>query len=329
MVLRTIVAILFLAVHLGAVLSGPLAWGASSSSSLTHAQKKEIYRKLSELPETRDNLFRFLFPENGEAVFSPPLQRELEGLLKASLLDTDTQVNGLTPEIRQELQLQRGVAAFHKQTGLPFEIQAGSDSPLLNEHIRKLQSPKLFGHAHNVFVHDRSITQDNNPVILLFHELSHAAFDRWVEKYPAELERHLRSELPAEQVSTLFVKNSRGKSRLDADTYDLLSERYAFELEYRINWEANQKLGKKTWPFFYRFAQTKPQFFRTEIDEFVRRSYAIRRAELKNFRSEPTEKIVHALWQKERPETEWKPISSPAPLVDCDSFFARLLKSFK
>jgi hypothetical protein len=304
---------------------------AKDSRSLSSAQRQAIYAKLGELPKTRDQLFRLLYPQSGDSVFSPSLKKELEGLLKLSLLETDTQVRDLTPEVRRELRLANEVAAFHKQVRLPFEILPSSGSSLLNEDIRKLENPGLFKHAHHAFVTDREVSQDANSVILLLHELSHTAFDRWVEKHPQAVETYLRRQLPAEQVTKLFSRDWRGRIRIDADVYDLLSERYAFELEFRINWEAYQKLGKKAWPFFYRYFDMPVGRFRTEIDDFVRRNYGINRPELKNFETEPTEKIMHAYWQAELLGTEWfPPVSAePASQADCESLFSRIFGAFK
>ncbi|MGZ3809015.1 MAG: hypothetical protein ACXVCE_13090, partial [Bacteriovorax sp.] len=149
------------------ILTGVLLINHSSLATVLMPQdRSKIEQKLAVLPITRKTLWSLLYPSNNKQVFDQSFQEEIEGILKSSLLEGDTQVALLTPEIRSELNLDRGVAAFHKQGAMQFKIipsRAGSfQENKQNDLIRMLTHPRYFAHAHNVFVADEQVSWDLN-----------------------------------------------------------------------------------------------------------------------------------------------------------------------
>jgi hypothetical protein len=217
----------------------------------------------------------------------------LESILKISLLEADTQIVKLTPELRGILKLGDGIAAFHKQGNMQFKITASrsgsTQQDKTNDTVRKLKNPKYFTHAHNVFVADADISSSVNTVILLFHELSHAAFDETLSRSPENLKSKL-SELTSESMTSELIKMNKGKLNIDGDLYDLFSERYAFELEYRIDRTFSKIVIN--WPTFYRFDGVSEDESVDLIDGFVRRVYNIDHPSLSEIRAYPLNNLL-------------------------------------
>ena len=241
-----------------------------------------IQHKLASLPITREILWSFLFPKNKSEELDIEFMLELDNILKTSLIEGDTQVNLLTPQIRNELSLDRGVVAFHKQGLLIFNIipsRAGEiQRDKQNDTIRQLSHPYYFSHQHNVFVADEKTTWDLNTFSLLIHELSHVAFDQWISKHPEKIKIRLLKFLTKETINKLVWNDKIGVLQIDGDLYDLLSERYAFELEYRLNRQIT-KINPQ-WPFNFSFTEYPSDKYFQLVDEYVHRQYEIDHPEL-------------------------------------------------
>lgn len=265
----------------------------SFATTLTENEKKQIAEKLEPLPITRRLIWSILFPENSDLSLEVDFQNELENLLKTSLLETDTQLIKLTPGLRRELSLDRTIAAFHKQGSIPFEItlsRSGSfQENKTNDTVRQLENTRYFTHEHNIFVADAELSRDVNTVILLFHELSHAAFDHMLAKNPERFAAHFAPSLPKTEIKKL-LRRSNGKLKIDGDLYDLFSERFAFELEYRLDRKISSLVD--TWPSFYRFEGVTEDEYINLIDGFVRRVYNIDHPALENVPAYPLDLLV-------------------------------------
>lgn len=265
----------------------------SFATFLSQDEKELIADKLQDLPITRKYIWNLLFPTNGHPLLADDFQNELETILKISLLEADTKVTKLTPAIRNELNLSAGIAAFHKQGYLPFEItlsRAGNITEnKTNDTIRQLTNDNYFRNEHNVFVADALVNREVNTVILLFHELSHAAFDQMLIRDPQYFVSHLSEVLPKKDLKKL-IKGTGSSIRIDGDLYDLFSERFAFELEYRLDRQASAVLD--SWPTFYRFDGVYDDEYVDLIDGFVRRVYNIDHPLLVNARAYPLNHLL-------------------------------------
>lgn len=248
----------------------------SLATSLTENEKDRIAEKLEALPVTREIIWEIFFTENSEQSLDNEFQNEMEAILKTSLLEADTQVVRLTPSIRKELGLKGNIAAFHKQGSIPFEIipsRAGTfQDNKTNDTVRQLESHRYFTHEHNVFVEDAELSRNVNTVILLFHELSHAAYDQMLATKPENFVAQLSSMVPTSDLKKL-IKRANGRIKIDGDLYDLFSERFAFELEYRLDRNVSHILIK--WPRFFRYDEVYDEEYVTLIDGFVRKVYNI------------------------------------------------------
>jgi hypothetical protein len=262
-----------------------LIWGSCFASILTIQERAKIEQKLNAVPTNRNTLFSLLFPANNKLIFDQNFQDELESILKSSLLEADTAVALLTPEIRTELDLYRNIVAFHKQGPMGFDIIASRSGEYQgikqNDTIRILPASHYFIHGHNIFVADEKVSIDNNTFSLLFHELSHAAFDQWITYHPEKLNQYLRPILSPQVLVKLFYKSANGKYAIDGDLYDLLSERYAFELEYRLNTKIANKIAH--WPLSFSYTEAPTNKYSELIDDYVRRNYDIDHPALKKF----------------------------------------------
>jgi hypothetical protein len=271
-----------------------LIHGLCNASVLTTEEQSKIEKSLSAIPVTRKMLWSLLYPANKKAVFDQEFQDELEGILKLSLLDGDTSISLLTPEIRNELDLDRWVAAFHKQGSISFSIIPSRAGDIQynkqNDTIRLLTHPRYFSHAHNVFVADEEISFDLNPLSLLLHELSHAAFDQWFTKHPEKLENILLEMLPKTILQKLIKTGKNGLKEIDGDLYDLLSERYAFEFEYRLNRKITKVFPK--WPFSFSYTEAPSEHFREMIEDYIRRHYDIDHPLLTQLPIRPLDKLL-------------------------------------
>lgn len=247
------------------------------ATSLSPNELMIIEQKLAYIPITRKILWNILFPKNKNKEFPIEFQNELDHILKSSLIEGDTQVNLLTPQIRSELNLDRGVVAFHKQGLVTFKIipsRAGNiQRDKQNDTIRKLSNLNYFSHRHNVFVNDEKISWDLNTLSLLIHELSHAAFDQWFSTHPENIKIMLEGLLPLKAREQLVWEDEKGIPQIDGDLYDLLSERYAFELEYRLNREITKM--DPSWPFNFSFTEFPSDQYDQLINGYVRKQYEI------------------------------------------------------
>ncbi|MDD4973995.1 MAG: hypothetical protein PHY93_06570 [Bacteriovorax sp.] len=266
--------------------------GYCISRVLTPTEQARIEQKLAALPITRQSIWTLLYPKNKKNLLPLKFQEELETILKTSLLEADTEVTKLTPEIRAKLKLDNGVAAFHKQGTMLFKINPSRAGDIKenkqNDKIRMLANSHYFTHAHNIFVADGPISSEVNTLILLFHELSHASFDQMITKRPEMLVSMLRKLLPDVTIQKLLHIGINDVLEIDGDLYDLFSERYAFELEYRIN--RNISEVTPNWPSFYRFNDVSNDEYLEDIDKFVRRIYNIDHPALMNIPLQPTER---------------------------------------
>ncbi|MGZ3810064.1 MAG: hypothetical protein ACXVCE_18420, partial [Bacteriovorax sp.] len=210
-----------------------------------------------------------------------------------SLLQADTQVTKLTPGLRLELKLDEKIAAFNKQGNISFQIVPSRFGSMKenkkNDTVRLLKNPLYFTHAHNIFVDDAKVSRDVNTVILLFHELSHASFDEMLSKYPENLKSRLKDLLPETAIEKLMSTNKE-KLQIDGDLYDLFSERFAFELEYRLDRNISKVMDN--WPAFYRFDGVTDDESLGLIDGFVRRYYNIDNPALSGLAVYPLDLLV-------------------------------------
>jgi hypothetical protein len=172
--------------------------------------------------------------------------------------------------------------AFHKQGLIAFKIipsRAGNiQRDKQNDTIRQLTHSYYFSHLHNVFVADEITNWDLNTFSLLIHELSHAAFDQWISNYPLKIITMLKKLLPIKTVNRLISNDKTEILQIDGDLYDLLSERYAFELEYRLNRQITKT--NPNWPFNFSFTEFPNDNYNQLINDYVRKQYEIDHPEL-------------------------------------------------
>lgn len=259
----------------------------------TSAEKEIVRKKLTTLPVTSSWMFSLLYPASKGKQLKLPFKAELEGILKSTLIQGKTQVNHLTHSIRNQLAIDRWVAAFHHQSSMKLKIKdsrLGSfGGPKQNESIRKLKHDVLLTETHNVYVEDGPVTFDRNPLSLLFHELSHAAFDEWIINNPKSMEMFLISWIGEEKTKKLFVVTEESLE-IDGDLYDLLSERYAFELEYRLNRQITAV--NPDWPFSFSFTEAPTENYVQLIEDYVRRHYDIDNPLLNNAKITPLDYLL-------------------------------------
>lgn len=253
------------------------------TATLNQGEITLIQEKLSEIPKTKKKLLAMMYDPSLGSYFDQEFLAEIEGILKATLIEGDTEVYPLNLEIRQELDIDRWVAAFHKQGEMDFVIapsRAGEyQGEKQNDTIRSLKHPNYFPHKHNVFVEDGPITYDSNPLSLLLHELSHAAFDHWIATNPKKIKQIITRYVSSAKVDKFF-RVSADSTVIDGDIYDLLSEKYAFELEYRLNRQLTKHNSQ--WPFAFSFTTEPTDDYPALIDDYVRRHYDIDHPGLEN-----------------------------------------------
>ncbi|MGZ3791304.1 MAG: hypothetical protein ACXVCP_03075, partial [Bdellovibrio sp.] len=251
---------------------------------LTAEEVSVVQQKLSPLPITKKRLLALMYDSKIGSYFDQDFLAEVEGILKATFVEDDTDVFLLTLEIRQELGIDRWVAAFHKQGDMDFIIRPSRSGKYQgekqNDSIRSLNAPGYFIHKHNVYVADGQISYDSNPLSLMLHELSHAAFDHWISTNPKKIKQIITRYVSSAKVDQLFRMNDNGEIEIDGDVYDLLSEKYAFELEYRLNRQITRHNSQ--WPFSFSFATEPTDDYPALIDDYVRRHYDIDHPALKN-----------------------------------------------
>lgn len=268
--------------------------GSVSASSLSRQERLEIKQKLSELPTTSSLVFSLLYPVAAGKQFDTSFRSELENILKVTLIEGDTQVEHLTYPIRKELGIDRWVAAFHNQGYMSLTIRPSRSGSFhgvkQNESIRNLKHDSLLSHTHNIYVTDGPVNLDGNPLSLLFHELSHAAFDQWIINSPDKVKNFLISWIGQGKTNSLFVISSDDSIEIDGDLYDLLSERYAFELEYRLNRQISTRYSP--WPFSFSFTEEPDDNYVSLIDDYVRRHYDIDHPLLKNIDTNPLDFLL-------------------------------------
>ncbi len=241
---------------------------------LSDSERKIIYHKLNELPKTRDYLWEILFPIGTNLKIDYKMQNLLHNILRVSLLQADTKVLNLNSQYKKIFQLNSGVAAFNKQGHLDFEIVRSETSDLkkLNDTVRNLNENPLFDRDHNIFLMDTPHSIESNSIVLLFHELSHAAFDQGLSFDRKAILKEIKKRYTHNKIENYFLfKND--KLHIEADLYDLISERYAFELEYYI--DSQFKKNVPDWPGFFRFIGVEDSEAVEVIDGFTRRVYGI------------------------------------------------------
>lgn len=268
--------------------------GSALTSSLTSQERLEIKHQLSALPTTSGLVFSLLYPASSGKQFDSAFLSELENILKVTLIEGDTQVEHLTYPIRKELGIDRWVAAFHNQGPMSLTIRSsrvGSFKGVKqNESIRNLKHDSLLSRTHNVYVADGPVNLDSNPLSLLFHELSHAAFDQWIINNPNKVKNFLSSWIGQRKANLLFVVSSDNSIEIDGDLYDLLSERYAFELEYRLNRQISARYSQ--WPFAFSFTEAPDENYVNLVDDYVRRHYDIDHPMLNNIEANPLDFLL-------------------------------------
>jgi hypothetical protein len=138
-------------------------------------------------------------------------------------------------------------------------------------------------------VADEEISSNVNTVILLFHELSHAAFDEMLTRFPVNLTSRVQELISPHDLNKL-IAFTNGKVSIDGDLYDLFSERYAFELEFRIDRRFAEVVD--AWPAFYRFNGVNGDEYVDLLDGFVRRVYNIDHPLLDGARAYPLDNLI-------------------------------------
>jgi len=254
-----------------------------------------LKEKLKNVPLNFKTLFSLLYPADGKPLFEKKFQNELELILSTALLKADTNVNLFSDDVRLTYNLERHVVAFHKQGNMEFTINPSRSGTFegtkTNEHVRNLPlNPKYTNHAHNVVIADEKVSRDLNTVSLLIHELSHAVFDYWLVHSPQKLMTFLSKNLSPEAISKLVKVNSQGKLEIDGDLYDLLSERYAFELQYRFDTAVSK--SKPEWPSSFNYTDENAKDYTDLINSYVRRQYDIDHPLLKDFQVKPLDDLL-------------------------------------
>ena len=79
---------------------------------------------------------------------------------------------------------------------------------------------------------------------------------------------------PAELAELVGVENHKIRI-IDTELYDLLSERYAFELEYRFNMAVYER-NRDSWPYYYRFADMAADNPEESLSAWVQEIYDIK-----------------------------------------------------
>ena len=191
----------------------------------TRAGAQEVFRFSRERLETSLQKVPGLKSLVLEMMSDPNIDISIKTVIRKALEENDTEIAQLTDELRKQINLSDkagGIAIHNRSTNLYWSYKT---SPLtLNQEVSSQLN--LSSQASElVIVPDREITEAENDLITLIHELAHVRFESYLIK---NFDR-ISSRLP----KSLAKRDDKGNWAMNAQLNDLLHEKYAHEMEYR------------------------------------------------------------------------------------------------
>lgn len=189
---------------------------------LKDSSRDTISNALKNLPNVRRYVMAMLEDPNVSA--------NIKRIVRKALEDENTRVVELSRELRAELELPNTVDAFVSSKSRSFRFMtseafgktANQALDDVSDGMKELAVTQRSKHL--VFVPDKAVTDIENDVIVLIHELAHIRFDMFLEKNIDQLVKRFSW--------TLLRKAPDGKIEINQQLYDFLTERYALETEY-------------------------------------------------------------------------------------------------
>jgi len=195
-----------------------IVWALSCELSLS-AKRDFVSQKLSEVPGLRIHVLKM--------IDDPYIPQNIKRILEISILKENVDIKQLTEELRKELNVPESfeAVALNKSTRVVRKL-VDEVTPNVNQAATHAINFELLTSKFSVAASDRPITEKNNDLVYLIHELAHVRFDHFFEKNADKLLKIFPAEL--------LQKNADGVFEVNGHLYDYLTERYAFQVTFEI-----------------------------------------------------------------------------------------------
>lgn len=240
------------------ILFTSIAAHATQTSALRCQLQLEEVRQISGALASVPTLRQYVL----SMIEDPLIPAPIRTLVRRTLIERQASVVNLTERLRAESGISERTIAFATLPGLPRSFYPNA-SKTSNEQFSELKLPdKLW----TIYVSDGEVTEEQNGLMTLVHELAHIRFTSFLERRYEEICKRLPSSF------TMFLAD--GTCLILGQMIDMMGEKFAFETQYQTPAGAYSRyFSSYNWIWLEQMTKQPKQQFSQEVGNSVNQIY--------------------------------------------------------
>lgn len=180
------------------------------------ANREKLQKALAAVPTLRTQLLN--------VIDDPSFPRSIKAVIKKALLDQEIHIVDLTNEIRQKWNVDADTRAFVARPSGVATWTYKTSPETWNQSTAKSVKPE-FNRPIGIAVGDAPSHVMGQQLVYLVHELAHVRFDSFLNVNLARI---------CKKMTKAFCFRENGRWQMNRHLYDLLHEKYAHEMDFKL-----------------------------------------------------------------------------------------------